>query len=104
MTGPCSRESVPTMVSALDAQANASGGMPSGAVARGDNSVNQCFPNEKQVTNIVTLRLEELGLVEIKLKTTISKEDYRACQTHLVTISGKICFFETKSLKNKPTL
>ena len=36
--------------------------------------------------------LEELGLVEVKLKTTILEEDYRACQNILIKISGKICF------------
>ena len=35
--------------------------------------------------------LQELGLVEVKLKTTILEEDYRACQKYLIKISGKIC-------------
>ncbi len=165
MIGPCSQEGVPATVSAFDAQPAASGNIPSRAVARGDDSVNQCFSNEQQVMNIITLRvfqnldpstdegingfvkhienirrafivdfdkgslvltvkcnsleilkglwedystgrlgelaqqflvteeiLEELGLAEVKIKTTILEEDYRACQKYLIKISGMICF------------
>ena len=35
--------------------------------------------------------LEEFGLVQIKLKTTILEEDYLACQKYLLKISGKNC-------------
>ncbi len=165
MTGPCSQEGVPATVSFTDAQPTASGDIPSRAVARGGSVVNQCFPKEQQVMNVIALRifqnrdpstdeeingfvqhienirralivdidhgslvlkvkcnslqileglwedystghlgelaqtflvteeiLEELGLVEVKLKTTILKEDYHACQKYLIKISGKICF------------
>ena len=36
--------------------------------------------------------LEDLGLVELKLKTVISEEDYRACQKYLMKCAGNICF------------
>ena len=165
MTGPCSGDSVPATVTALEVQPTASGDLRSGVVATGDNSLNPCLPTEQQVMNVITLRmfqhldpstseeingfvqhiedirrafivdldkgslvltvkcnsleileglwkdfstgflgelaqkflvtkkvLEELGLVELKLKTTILEEDFRACQKYLIKISGKICF------------
>ena len=36
--------------------------------------------------------LEKLGLVEVKLKTTISEDEYQECQNYLIKSSGKVCF------------
>ena len=48
--------------------------------------------------------LEEFGLVELKLKTTILEEDYLACQKYLIKISGKTCFSPDRKLKSNSTV